>query len=388
MKLNFKKLKKVPVIIFDKERSADLASVLLENIEYEVLPSRREEIYVNWRVLIVFIGLSIRFILINLFNKKLLASSKLFVRGLFLQYFKSVIFLTKPKVVITFIDNSFFFQLCSKEIPEINFWAIQNGFRCELDVTRWLPDYPKHEKIFLQRFYCFGEFEKDLYLRNSHRVNEFRAVGSFFLGQFLETVQSVPVEDIYDICLISNYIHDLTDRDTRGIARANVKLAMYLSKFLKENRLRTIIALRANDPFEKEFYRKYFGESVEFTDRTLTKFSTYHAIWQSRLSITFFSTVGFEALGMGKKIVFLNYSRIPEFNPSMSGTWFSSEEKYEVFKAVVTKNLNMSKNEFNKLAADFQKYTMNVSQNVYTHRFIRKDIESVLNITNGTEETT
>lgn len=379
MKLNFRRLKKVSVVIFDKERSADLADALLENIEYEVLPSRREEVYLNWRVLLVFTWLSIQFILKNIFNFQSIASPKLLVRGLFLQYFKSVIFLIMPKVVITYIDNSFFFQLCSKELPKIRFWAIQNGFRCELDVTRWLPDYPKHEKIFLQRFYCFGEFEKDLYARNFHTVKEFRAVGSFFLGQFLEKIRSERIEEIYDICLISNFVHESNDNDVRSMARANIKLSIYLSKYLKENKLKAIVALRGNDPLEKDFYIKYFGDSVQFTDRRQNKFSTYYAILQSRLSLTFFSTVGFEALAMKQKIVFLNYSRVPQFNPSMLGPWFSSEEKYEIFRKVVTENLNMSKIEFNEMTSDFQKYTMNLPLNSYTHRLIRKDIESVLN---------
>ncbi|PJZ53380.1 hypothetical protein [Leptospira adleri] len=380
MKLNFRRLKKVPVLVFDKERSSDLAAALLEKIEYEILPSRREEVYVNWRVLVVFIGLSLQFILKNIIlNFKSLKSPKLLVRGLFLQYFKSVIFLIDPKVVLTYIDNSFFFQLCSKELPKIHFWAIQNGFRCELDVTRWLPNYPKHEKIFLQRFYCFGEFEKHLYARNLHDVKEFRAVGSIFLGQFLEQARSERIKEIYDICLISNYVHELGDKDTRSMARANIKLAGYLSKYQKENRLKTIVALRGNDSLEKDFYIKYFGDSVQFTDRRQNKFSTYYAILQSRLSLTFFSTVGFEALGMKQKIVFLNYSRVPQFSPSMIGPWFSSEEKYEIFKKVVTENLNMSKSEFNKITYDFQKYTMNVPLDSYTHRLIRKDIECVLN---------
>ena len=144
------------LLIFDGTRFKELKKYLFENEKCFILENRYEnirEIYLSPKIIWKFIQ--------NLFSK---------YNFLLLQdiYLISIIQVIKPKVVLTFVDNSIQFSKLSKanEDKEIKFIALQNGARLQ-----WQEQFFLFKKnlisrninldYFIPHFLCFGEFEKD-----------------------------------------------------------------------------------------------------------------------------------------------------------------------------------------------------------------------------------
>ena len=116
------------LLIFDGTSLNDLKKHLLKNEKYFILENRYEnikEIYLSPKIIYIFL---LNFIL----NYK-----NLLIQDI---YLITIIQIIKPKVVLTFIDNSIQFSKLSKinKNKNIKFIALQNGSRIQ-----W------HEQFFL-----------------------------------------------------------------------------------------------------------------------------------------------------------------------------------------------------------------------------------------------
>ena len=151
-KFIFKTPQKCHLVIYDRTSLRDLKNCI-SDLEYFVLETRKEnvkEVYFSFKILFKIF--------------------KNFFKGnIFTVYLLSLIELIEPKVVITNIDNSFKFSEISKILyKKINFIAVQNAHR--LDLVNWEYVYNKKKikknvlkDLFIPNFYCFGDYEKDLY---------------------------------------------------------------------------------------------------------------------------------------------------------------------------------------------------------------------------------
>jgi hypothetical protein len=374
MRFGFEKLNKVDILVYDQERIEDLSNYLLKNFSFDVLYTRKEKFNLHPYLLVyllLYVGKAISLYLIPSPAKGIS-----FLSLLYLQYFRSYIRMTEPKIILTFIDNDIRFYTLKQYFPEIEFWAIQNGSRCIFDASKWIPGYYENETRFaFDRFYCFGKFEESLYLKYGHSRINFYPVGSFFLDVFVSLYGKSKKKKRYDICLISNFQAEHDSKEDKGIIRANLKLSRYLARFVQESKTKIIVALRTSSDLEKKYFQRYFGESVEFTNKKENKFASYLAIQESELAVTFFSTLGFEALSMGTKTIFVNYSRIREFDPPSSGIWFMLDEQYLKFKLKLLFLLKLPAEGYNKEAKDFSKYTLDTPE-IGTVKFIQNEIHN------------
>ena len=116
-KLIYKNPSKKDLLIFDDESYPQIRN-LIKRYDHEVLIVRKEnlkKIYYSFKILFL-----------TLLNYK---------GNLFTSYIVSLIILYKPKVVFTFIDNSFKFseiaKIFSNKNKNIKFIALQNGARYE-----------------------------------------------------------------------------------------------------------------------------------------------------------------------------------------------------------------------------------------------------------------
>ena len=119
-KLIFGSPKKYDLVIFDCTSLVDLQKYLLKDENYFVLKNRYKdinEVYLSAKIIFHFIT-----------NLRLILKKNVFIQDI---YFLSIIQFLQPKVVFTFIDNSFqFSKLCKINTNKnIKFVALQNGAR-------------------------------------------------------------------------------------------------------------------------------------------------------------------------------------------------------------------------------------------------------------------
>ena len=109
-------------------------------------------------------------------------------------YIKSYILVVRPKAVITSIDNCNKFAWLSKNIPEIPFIAIQNGFRLNYAVDK--------ESLYnCQHLFCFGQREIIEFPRMNYRVDNFHPVGSLNLSLNFDK-QLIDIKPKYDLLVV------------------------------------------------------------------------------------------------------------------------------------------------------------------------------------------
>ena len=95
-------------------------------------------------------------------------------------YIRSLLYYIKPKITLTFIDDSIIAFEFAKIKGNIKHFAIQNGKRKRSQLESIHPEYGENqEKIYLDNFFCFGDYEEYMYKKYNHHVNNYLTVGSF-----------------------------------------------------------------------------------------------------------------------------------------------------------------------------------------------------------------
>ena len=154
LKKNFLLPKKAPIVIWDNTASGDFINCIDFNKAYilKVRPQDITEIYITFSIIL---------------------KSLFYFRGnLISAYFSALLDEMKPKIIITYIDNSLKFFEVSKILKDkYNFIAIQNAARYDLMRYEYLfkKDLIKKDlrkKFYFDNFFCFGEYEIEHYKEN------------------------------------------------------------------------------------------------------------------------------------------------------------------------------------------------------------------------------
>ncbi|MFA7239055.1 MAG: hypothetical protein WC091_03010 [Sulfuricellaceae bacterium] len=243
-----------------------------------------------------------------------------------------------PKAVITFVDNSGLFHVVCEHCKGISFLAIQNGGRyvwCARDSR------PSPESIYhIDEYYCFGPQVKRLFERYGHDIRRYIACGSLVGGYFFSAHPESQVREaaIYDICLVSQWCSHLSDIHAvpKGFERLNEAISLvteFVARFAHEQSVNVCVALRQNDPAERDFYNSHFQGMCVFQESDRLSFSSYRAVDASNLSIGLNSTLLSEAFGAGRKVLFVNPFNEEYWIPTeQDGYWRLSEPSYEAFR--------------------------------------------------------
>ena len=164
-------------------------------------------------------------------------------------------------------------------------------------------------------YFSFGSAEADIFTQGGHTVSSFYPIGSLRSGIFREEYPALNKKD-FDLCYISQY-------DPLPLNRAILdkwSLEMFTSyyevgkqyfesvaKYAKEKKLSLCVAMRsaqtsANFTKEREYFDSQRYGNIEYIPQS--RFSSYRAVQASRLSFTISSTLGYEALGWGERVIF------------------------------------------------------------------------------------
>ena len=339
----FQDPKKNKLLIFDDTSLDDLEHVL-KGMSYFVLETRIErirKIYLNFKVILLVI--------------------KNFRGNLLSAYLMSLIEIVNPKIIFTFIDNSYKFSYFARnKHKNYHFVALQNGARYEQNTLKYLKEKKiytmKYYKFFIPTYLCFGQNEINDYKKNKIQVNKFIKVGSLRVSNFEHQAKKkklVIKKPIYDICLISDVFawDDIANIKNIRVIEGIVKLWKFLIKYSIENKKKFILATRQRKKtfkIEKDFFKKYLTKKeFNFICKRLyyrkEKFKTYKLLCQSKVLVGTLSTTLRENLYLKNKVLACNFSNTRLHDFPLKGICTLKDCNYNTFEKRMSKVLSISK---------------------------------------------
>ena len=399
-KFIFKTPKKHDLILFDDVSFFDMKNVI-SGFNYFILQARTEQVtkvYISFKIFR------------NIFKN--------FSKGnLFTAYLVSLIELIEPKVVITNIDNSVKFSDVAKILEKkMIFIAVQNAKRYELLEFDYLYNTQKIKHNFLKKYYIpnlfsFGDHEKELYKKLNIIVKNVYPVGNLRWANFLKHIKyENDSHEKYnsDICLISEYIgtsylHASSGLDEHAkkkvnnpklpeninIERGYAERVKYTIKFCIRNNMKLIIPLKRDKKYspkahkiEHEFYKRNLKEEEfdyfqkNFLEKERDNFSSYRAVFNSKVAVGVSSTLLKDKLGAGGKILSCNLTGVNIFDFPINGICTLNNCSYVEFEKRLLEIYLMSKENFFSKIDKKQDYVM--KSTLDTASIIRNKLKDIL----------
>jgi len=316
-------------------------------------------------------------------------------------YLVSLLEIIRPKIVLTNIHNSLkFFDLARILDKKIIFIAIQNGAQYEIKKYKHLYKAKKvnsdmSKNIYIPHFFCFGQFEIDQHKEDKIEVKNFFKAGSLNTANFFHYIKKDKIllkKDLYDICLISDPVSFGIDKQfgISTIEKGFAKTIKYTIDFCKKHNIKMIFTWKRDkkkEPIssknELDFYKKYFTNddidfllknSLEKTDR----FTSYKAVFQSKVVVATYSTLLREYLGTGGKILSCNVTASEIFDFPIEGICCIKDCTFQEFEKRLLNILSISDEEYLRKLGTNKNYLMEYDEKVSTIEVIRKKIDALL----------
>ena len=144
--------------------------------------------------------------------------------------------------------------------------------------------------------------------------------------------------------------------------------------FINEKKLSLCIATASDEKEEEQYYQNIYGAKAAIINFDREAMSTYFAIDKSEIVLTFCSTVGYEAFGWGKKVLFCNFSKDAGRDFPIAGAWAMNSDNYSDFKQKLECLLQMDNAEFRRLSGAAAKHVMNYDFAMPVHVYLRQII--------------
>ena len=376
IKIKFRLPKKIDIIVFDRE---DLVSIepILKVFRNKLLLDGRyattKKVYLNFSIL-----------------KEI---KKNYEGNLSFAYYSSLISLIRPKLILTFVDNSWLFsKLTKKFYKKYNFLAIQNAVRYEIQINNNL--YKKkikkinlNKNFFYDNFLTFGKYEIDHYKKNNIFINKAQDIGSIRLANVIDYFKSKNQKiekNKYDICIISDAFIVGTDErfGLNGLEKGQIKYVKSMIKIIKKHNLNFIFCFkRFQNKINKEmlFYKKYLNEKeLKFiknnsTNRLNNKYnSSYQKMLESKLTVSLWSSMLRENIALCRKSLSINYSGNEVSNFPITGICAIKNPNFKVLEKRVLQLINMPERKYIKLLGKKDRYLINKNKSMTKKKIIKK----------------
>ena len=294
-------------------------------------------------------------------------------------YYLSVLKTIKPRIIITLIDNSGLVSWLTSKVLGIEFIVIQNGTRTINELNKTLFN------LHLENYYCFGEYEKTLFSNYNYKIKNFHPVGSLLAGYYWPKNK---IDIKYDICIVSCWRGNIENTpDVSLTMEAMGKLDKLLSKYIDEKRLKAVVALRSEPDSldrkmtkygdEKEYFKNHYGSSIALIDPNLELRNIYEIMSESSIIISFGSTAPREAFGLGKKILYSDFTLLNEHNDYNSSILFK-EENYKKLCERLDNLISCPQEEYEKKMKSYASYLMNLDKDNPPHLILKKHVDNIL----------
>jgi len=373
-------------IIKIKPRKIDVVSLYATSFIEHLIPSNTSVQDVTvMRNKINYVS-SFSFFLI-LFRKVIFEKSEgRFKKNLLLKLTTSIIDSLNPSVIITRKDNAYeVLSHLTRKYPNKLVCAVQNGSRLSGG-----PGIENTKNCHIDTFFGFGDYEYDLIKSHGGVINNYFPVGSIKQGLFLSNNKKS--EKKYDLCFVSHYSSFGYESSDYKIVRMYeiVNESLYkIKKISILDELLLVVAAVNSDQVSKNYSNSFEEESDliintgvsrdQIIPNDIHKFRTYDTCFSSEITIGVCSTVLFEMLGSGNKILFIGTGDLI-LNELMSETLKMLPEEIKVetleqndIRSKILNLINMSDSDYKSLTKDARIYYMAIS-NSYPHEVIKKHI--------------
>lgn len=306
-------------------------------------------------------------------------------RQVYDQYILACLDRMRARVVLTFIDNSGFFQRLSRLDRHRTYFAIQNGARTLACVRDSLS--PPASVISMTHFFCFGERDVALFGAHGHRIDNYQPVGSLVGGYYRSAVSTGTARREFDLCLVSQWhAHFFGEIEGDGFAqqaarrtRAGMEgLNAFLRRLLDETGLTLLVCPRKDDPDELRYYEEAFGGRAAFVKPDRRDFSTYRAIERCGLTIALNSTTLSEVFAWGQKVLWCNVPDDEHYEMPEAGISYFHGGDYQAFKQRVLELLEMPQERYAKLTAERARHINSFDPAYPPHEKIRATLIEAL----------
>ena len=301
----------------------------------------------------------------------------------------------KAKVIITGIDNSINFFICSKYLHEkIFFIALQNadrnGFE-EGDLEIKNPQEYK-KKLFLSNFICFGQREVDGSKKNKLMIQKFYKFGSLRIANFNYELKKNQVrlnKNLFDVGFISLMGENKNEDDGLEVTEKYIDLLKFTIKYVLENNLKFIFIQKSKNEndlnLELNFYKNYLSDKeYSFLISNLQEgennlYSSYYSLFQSKVIVGIASTMLLEKIHLKEKILACNFTKYKIWDFPIDGICSMNVNNYDNFSSRLKLILNLENNDyFNKLDKK-PEYVMSFDKNKSLIEKTRELIKENLN---------
>jgi hypothetical protein len=348
-----------PILLLDTFRTDLFKKVVLKKYNYKEVakPSIKDALHIFYNPSLFFLFIK------SIFLLKGIRSAIVYT------YFYSAISNNKPKVVVGFyiaIKRKYFFYLANK-FKNIEFIAVAP---CRIDsLEKYTNIVPSRAKFFVH-----GDSDKNELISRGYDKELVYSYGSFY--SHIHSTNIVDKSLKYDICILSQYLHQWEDENLSDERKTQIKifnlLMDYISRFcLKNPQLKIAIAMRPQEKGEygSHLEKNYFLEKIGninpiFINSDERNGSSYQASLNSEVIITHYSTLGFELIGFKKKVLFFQPYQF-EFAPIPSRLkWKIMSPSYNDFENQLTSLLNLNIENYEKTIVDDAQYFNNMDHDL------------------------
>ncbi len=374
--------KKNDVIIFDPAHQNYIKSYVLHDIDCCVYDPKKD---IKFKYILLSL-LCFPKIIINNFYILREVNFINFLKIIKLYFLSNAIAINilrlKPKVVLTYIDNSPIFHIVSRICKSIPFLGIQNGNRASYAFTEELI-HPSH-KYHIDEYFCISSKTKDLFSKyNQNDVGKYFFCGSLKEGIFFEKNYNeiISRKKKYDICILSEWLPDdhpmYKTTSWKNHKISFIRNCLFLSKFVEENNLSISVALRSSKKNEENFYKEYFQNKATFYHQSKDGFSSYNASTFSNVTIALSSFIASELIGAGLKLLYINpFGDINFAITKKDCDWYLSEPSYVHFSEKLSLLLSQKRSIFALNNSKDTSYINAFEHDMPMHKLLRERILS------------
>jgi hypothetical protein len=369
------------IAVFDECNFNILARVINSDLKTTIINQRPPEVWLGLRVLLnVFLTLG------AMSWTEISAHPGGKWRGILREikrtYFLACIKTISPKAVITIIDNSSTFGWMAKHCRDFPFIGIQNGSRLSYAIGIEPPVYHQH-------LFCFGSHEVEHLPEYGWEVEHFYPVGSLLASLYF-THPPGNVETRYELLLASSWRGNigfpLDVQDTMASMRT---LDILLAEYLRIRNLRAAVILRSERDSEHwympelgqneaQYYETIYGDSLEIIETSTSTRNIFSLMEASDLVVGCLTTALIEALGIGKKIQFFNFTGKDIYHRDFKSPLVFTNPDPEAFTRKMDDLIAMDADDANQYFQDLAGYYMAIDPQVPAFRHIAETIDGII----------
>ncbi len=379
----------VDVVIFDEGNSHFVRQAINTKYSIGIFNQRPADLHVSWKIIARFLSLIFR-----LQVREARQHRRGFIVGLLRQlrflYVQACLMAMRPKAVVTFIDNAPTFGWLARHCRAFPLIAIQNGSRLSYAASQ-------DSGIYHQHLFCFGTHETTLLPMLGWQVEHFYPVGSLIASlHFEQHAREQGVER--DVLVVSTWRGNIGfPQDVQDTMRSMRVMDELLATYITSRKIRAAVILRAERDSEhwampeigmseEAYFRSIYADGIEIIETDFSKRNIFPLVQGSEVIVSCLSSALMEALGVGKKICYFNFTGTDLYHRDIDAALVSTDCDREAFFQKIDALLAIPAVEFANKNRHLQARYMNTDAAVPTYRRIADGIDHIIESASGNDE--